>query len=93
MLVTGFEQLSDRDPLLTTLQVIGDRLTGVIFNGVRNAAFYRLELDAIPFLEKCGGPVFGVLPHDPSLAGMIAIAVLMLLNVLIMTARREMMTW
>ena len=46
VLVAGFEQLGDLDALLAALQVIGDRLAGVIFNGVRDGAFDRLERDA-----------------------------------------------
>ena len=69
LLVTGFEQLGDLDVLLAATDAIGDRLAGVVFNRVRDAAFDRLERDAIPFLETRGCPVFGVLPHDPGLAG------------------------
>ncbi len=69
LLVAGFEQLSDLDELLSAVDAVGDRLTGIVFNGVRDDALDRLEGDAIPFLERRNCPVLGVLPYERELAG------------------------
>ena len=69
LLVCEFQQLGDLDEILAAVGDIGDRLSGIVFNRVRDIELDRLEDHAIPFLEARGCPVLGVLPHQRDLAG------------------------
>jgi len=69
LLVATYGTGEDLDSVLAAAEAFGDRLTGVLFNDVSDAAFDELESDAVPFLERRGIPVVGVLPHDRDLAG------------------------
>jgi BioD-like phosphotransacetylase family protein len=69
VLVAGFEDASDLDDVLAAADVLGDRLGGVLFNDVPDAAFDSLATDAVPFLEGRGIRVYGTLPRDEELAG------------------------
>jgi BioD-like phosphotransacetylase family protein len=60
---------ADLDSVLAAAEAFGDRLAGVLFNDVSDDAFDELESDAVPFLERRGIPVVGVLPHDRDLSG------------------------
>jgi BioD-like phosphotransacetylase family protein len=53
------------DSLLRSRKRLGDDLAGVVFNDVPEG--YRAEVDdlIIPFLERQGLDVFGVIPSDP----------------------------
>ena len=69
LLVAGYEQSSDLDDVVAAAEAFGDRLAGVLFNGVTDAAFDDLEQEAVPFLESRGVPVLGVVPRERELAG------------------------
>ena len=69
LLVAPYRTGEDLDNVLAAADAFGDRLAGVLFNDVSDAAFDELESDAVPFLERRGVPVVGVLPHDRDLAG------------------------
>ncbi|CCQ36967.1 DRTGG domain protein [Natronomonas moolapensis 8.8.11] len=69
VLVANFEDSSDLDDVLAAADVLGDRLGGVLFNDVPDAAFDSLASDAVPFLEGRGIRVYGTLPRDEELAG------------------------
>jgi len=69
LLVATYGTATDLDEVLAAADAFGDRLAGVLFNDVSDAVFDDLESDAVPFLERRGIPVFGVLPHDRELAG------------------------
>lgn len=69
LLVATYETGADLDRVLAAADAFGDRLAGVLFNNVSDPAFDDLESDAVPFLERRGVPVVGVLPHDRGLAG------------------------
>ena len=69
VLVAGYEAPGDLDEVLAAADAFGDRLAGVIFNKVSDAAFDSLDRDGIPFLDSRGIPVFGALPHEKALAG------------------------
>ncbi|WP_336339117.1 phosphotransacetylase family protein [Haloarcula brevis] len=69
LLVTGYDTPSDTDEILSTARAIGDRLDGVLFNGITDATVDELADDVVPFLESEGIPVHGILPRDRSLAG------------------------
>jgi len=69
VLVTAYTSPSDLDDVLAAADAFGDRLAGVVFNKVADAAFDSLGQDGIPFLESRGVTVFGALPHEKELAG------------------------
>jgi len=69
LVVSGYADPSDVDPALAAAEAYGDRLAGVLFNGVQDAALDELQEDVVPFLHGRDVPVLGELPRDPSLAG------------------------
>ncbi|MCU4924781.1 phosphotransacetylase family protein [Halobacteria archaeon AArc-dxtr1] len=69
LLLAPYEVAGDVDDVLAAARLLGDRLHGVIFNDVADAAYDELETDAVPFLEGRGISVYGVLPREQTLAG------------------------
>jgi BioD-like phosphotransacetylase family protein len=69
VLVAGFEDPGDVDEVLAAADLLGDRLGGVLFNDVPDAAFDTLASDVVPFLEGRGIRVYGTVPRDEDLAG------------------------
>ena len=69
VLVAEYEAPGDLDAVLAAADAFGDRLGGVVFNKVSDAAFDSLDRDGIPFLESRDIPVLGAIPHETSLAG------------------------
>ena len=69
VLVADYEEPGDLDELLGAADAFGDRLAGIIFNAVDDAAYDGLERDAIPFLEAEGVEVFGAIPEVQELSG------------------------
>ncbi|WP_049984860.1 phosphotransacetylase family protein [Halobellus rufus] len=69
LLVANYERANDLDDVVAAADAFGDRLAGVLFNGVSDAAFDELEGEAVPFLEDRGVPVLGVVPRERELAG------------------------
>ncbi|QSW98664.1 phosphotransacetylase family protein [Haloterrigena alkaliphila] len=69
VLVAPYEIPADVDAVLAAADAFGDRLAGVVFNDVADAAYDPLETDVVPFLEGRGIPVFGVLPSERTLSG------------------------
>ncbi len=69
LLVSGYGQAGDTDEVLATAEALSDRLAGVLFNGVTDAAMDELVDDVIPFLDSRGVSVFGALPQVPELSG------------------------
>jgi len=69
LLVAGYDSIADVDDVLSTARALGDRLAGVLFNAVADAAMDELNTDVVPFLEGEGVPVVGVLPRVTELAG------------------------
>jgi BioD-like phosphotransacetylase family protein len=69
VLVVPYAQPSDIDEVLAAAEYLGDRLGGVLFNAVSDAAFDGLASDVVPFLEGRGVRVFGTVPRDRDLAG------------------------
>jgi BioD-like phosphotransacetylase family protein len=69
VLVAAFSEPGDVDELLAAAELLGDRLGGVLFNAVSDAAFDTLASDIVPFLEGRGIRVYGTVPHDDDLAG------------------------
>ncbi|SFR44880.1 phosphotransacetylase family protein [Halogeometricum limi] len=69
LLVSHYEKPGDVDDVLAAAEQFDDRLAGVLFNGVSDAAFDELEQEVVPFLEGRGVPVLGVVPRERELAG------------------------
>lgn len=69
VLIAGFEDPGDTDEILAAADHLGDRLGGVLFNDVPDAAFDTLASDVVPFLEGRGIRVYGTVPRDDELAG------------------------
>ncbi len=69
VLLADFEDPRDVDELLAAVELLGDRLGGVLFNNVSDAAFDTLASDVVPFLETRGIRIYGTIPRDTDLAG------------------------
>lgn len=68
VLVGRYKSSRDVDGLLGATERFGDRLRGVVFNAVPDAAVEEVE-EVAGFLEGRGVPVLGVLPRERELAG------------------------
>jgi BioD-like phosphotransacetylase family protein len=69
LLVATYDEPGDVDDVLAAADRVGDRLAGVVFNRVADDDFEELQSTVVPFLEKRGVPVLGVLPRKKELAG------------------------
>ncbi|GAB3679781.1 AAA family ATPase [Salinarchaeum chitinilyticum] len=70
LVIAGYDSPGDLDDVLAAVDTVGqDRLRGVLFNAVDDAAFDGLEEDAVPFLEERDVPVLGAIPRVQELAG------------------------
>ncbi|WP_226481828.1 phosphotransacetylase family protein [Natrinema amylolyticum] len=69
LLIAPYEIPADVDDVIAAAETFGDRLAGVVFNDVPDAAYDQLETDVVPFLEGRGIPVHGILPSERELSG------------------------
>lgn len=69
LLVAPYSGPEDIDDVLVASERFGDRLSGVLFNAVGDAAFDDLASDVVPFLSGRGVRTFGTLPRVKELAG------------------------
>lgn len=69
LLVAPYAGVEDIDDVLVASERFGDRLSGVLFNAVGDAAFDDLASDVVPFLSGRGVRTFGTLPRIQELAG------------------------
>ena len=69
LLVCGYATAGDADEVLAAADAIGDRLAGVLFNGVTDTAMDELVDHVIPFLQSRGVDVYGALPQVQELSG------------------------
>ena len=69
LLVERIDTAADVDDLLAATERFGDRLRGVVFNAVSDSMYDMVESDVVPFLQGRDVSVFGVIPHDRTLAG------------------------
>jgi BioD-like phosphotransacetylase family protein len=69
LLVARYEEPGDVDDVLAAAESFGDRLAGVVFNAVSDAAYDDVETEVAPFLAGRDIPVLGVIPVEKELAG------------------------
>ncbi|MFB6084157.1 MAG: phosphotransacetylase family protein [Halorientalis sp.] len=69
LLIANYDEPSDLDDVLAAADAFGDRLGGVLFNGVSDDEFDELTEDVIPFLRERGVTVFGAIPEVQELSG------------------------
>jgi BioD-like phosphotransacetylase family protein len=69
LLVDSYHEVLDVDETLLAAEWVGERLTGVLFNGVRDVAMDELKQDIVPFFRGRDISVLGELPWDQALAG------------------------
>jgi len=69
LLLERLDSVNDVDRLLGVADRVGDRIAGVVFNGVSDSMYDLVESDIVPFLEGHDIPVLGVIPHNRELAG------------------------
>jgi BioD-like phosphotransacetylase family protein len=68
VLVAPYEEPGDVDDVLAAADLLSNRLGGVLFNAVPDAAFDGVASDAVPYLESRGIRVYGTVPRDADLA-------------------------
>ncbi|WP_129630466.1 phosphotransacetylase family protein [Candidatus Oscillochloris fontis] len=69
LLVSRYNTSLAVDTILSVQRYVGDRLIGVLLNQVEDPQRDFVQSRVVPFLESRGIPVFGLLPHDSTLAG------------------------
>jgi BioD-like phosphotransacetylase family protein len=67
VLVQPWSDSRSVEPLLEARQQLGDRLAGVVLNGVAPDGLAALRAEVEPALERLGLPVLGVMPRSPLL--------------------------
>ncbi|AQL44394.1 hypothetical protein BV210_17460 [Halorientalis sp. IM1011] len=68
LLLANYDEPADLDDVLAAADAFGDRLGGVLFNGVSDDEFDELTEDVIPFLRERGVTVFGAIPQVQELS-------------------------
>ncbi len=64
VLVCRWNESATADGILAARQQLGDRLAGVILNAVPRAQLETVQTAMLPFLERQGIPLFGILPRS-----------------------------
>ncbi len=67
LLVTRYRALMAADQIVAVHRYLGKRMVGVILNQVPQSQVEFVRTTLVPFLEREGIPVIGVLPDDPQL--------------------------
>jgi BioD-like phosphotransacetylase family protein len=67
VLVHGWHDSRSVEPLLAARNQLGERLAGVVLNGVEPDGLAALRAEVEPALERLGLPVLGVMPRSPLL--------------------------
>jgi len=67
LLVHPWTDVRSVDPLLAARAALGERLAGVVLNGVDPDGLAALRQEIVPALERFGLPVLGVMPRSPLL--------------------------
>ena len=69
LLISRYRPKVALDAILAVQRYLGDRLLGVLINGVDEPQLDFVRTRVVPFLEKRSIPVFATLTQDPQLAG------------------------
>jgi BioD-like phosphotransacetylase family protein len=69
LMITRYRATTALDAILAVQRYLGDRLLGVLINGIEEPQLDFVRARMTPFLEKRGVPVFAALAQDPQLAG------------------------
>lgn len=85
LIVAEFRNTGDIDDVLAVVDAVGDNLEGVVFNSVHDADFDKVEGVVASYLEARGVPVVGVLPREPSIAGVTVPTLVSELNASLLT--------
>ncbi|MEO1002554.1 MAG: phosphotransacetylase family protein [Cyanobacteria bacterium J06638_7] len=67
LLVESWSDVRSVDALLAARGELGERLAGVVLNGVHPDGLHDLRQEIVPALERLGIPVLGVMPRSPLL--------------------------
>ncbi|MCP9927859.1 phosphotransacetylase family protein [Cyanobium sp. CH-040] len=67
LLVHPWSDVRSVDPLLAARAALGERLAGVVLNGVDPDGLAGVRQEIVPALERFGLPVLGVMPRSPLL--------------------------
>jgi len=69
LLISRYRSTLALDAILAVQRYLGDRLLGVLINGIEEPQLDFVRSRVVPFLEKCDIAVFATLSQDPQLAG------------------------
>ena len=69
LLITRYRTTLALDAILAVQRYLGNRLVGVLINGIDEPQLDFVRAKVVPFLEKRDIPVFATLAQDPQLAG------------------------
>jgi BioD-like phosphotransacetylase family protein len=69
LLISRYRDMLSLDAILAVQRYLGDRLLGVLINGIDEPQIDFVRTRVVPYLEKRGIPVFATLTQDPQLAG------------------------
>jgi BioD-like phosphotransacetylase family protein len=69
VLVSEYTDPRDLDEVIAGAEAFGDRLSGVLFNGVEGNNIEELSEEAFPFLDGRSIRTLGAIPRDERLAG------------------------
>ncbi|WP_129670650.1 phosphotransacetylase family protein [Candidatus Chloroploca sp. Khr17] len=69
LLVTRYRSTLNVDTILSVQRYVGDRLLGVLINQIEEPHLDFVQSRVMPFLERRGIPVFGLMPRDSTLGG------------------------
>lgn len=69
LLISRYRSTLTLDAILAVQRYLGDRLLGVLVNGIAEPQLDFVRTRVAPFLEKQDIPVFALLTQDPQLAG------------------------
>ncbi len=88
-IVRYYEDVSLLDDILTAQFRLGDSLSGVIINRVPESAMAFVHNLVVPYLEKEGVAVLGVLPEERKIAALTVGEIIQILNAKILTETAE----
>ncbi len=67
LVVSRFKPDRTLDELLSAHRLLDGRMAGAVINAVRPDQMEKVKQMIVPFLERQGVPIFGVLPEEPTL--------------------------